>query len=56
MPCANCSESTFAVIPADSRVVPDEDAADGKVWVDCDSCDDRFLVYYRTVGEPTEDG
>lgn len=60
VPCRNCGTSTFAVIPEHSRIVDDEDAADGKVWVDCNSCDYRFLVYYRTdsdgSGAETGDG
>lgn len=53
VPCRNCGASAFALIPAHSRIVDDEESADGKVWVNCNSCDERFLVYYRTDAEPT---
>lgn len=51
VPCPNCGTSAVAVLPAKSRIVDDENAADGKVQVDCSSCDVRFLVHYRTDPE-----
>lgn len=46
-PCPECGESTYAVIPEDGSLT-DEGAADGKVWVNCRHCGNRFLAYYET--------
>lgn len=48
VPCPECESVTAAVIPADSVIVQNEEDADGKVWTTCPTCDDQFLVHYRT--------
>lgn len=50
--CPNCDAMALAVIPAGNEVVHSEEESDGKVWANCRSCDDQFLVFYR---EQTED-
>lgn len=49
--CQDCGAETVAVIPAASNVVDDADRSDGKVWVNCWDCGERFLVHYRTGTE-----
>lgn len=48
--CPECGEWTIAIIPPDGKIVEDEEAADGKVWVNCWDCDARFLAHYRRDG------
>ena len=45
--CPNCSEEAIAVVPQGSEIVTQEGNGDGKVWVDCRICENRFLVYYQ---------
>lgn len=44
--CPECGEAAYAVIPDDCRLT-DEATADGKVWVNCRHCGNRFLAYYE---------
>lgn len=46
--CPYCDAETVAVLPPDSDIVEDAERADGKVWVNCWDCSERFLVRYRT--------
>lgn len=45
--CRRCGAETVAVLPPDSDIVEDTDRSDGKVWVNCWDCGERFLVRYR---------
>lgn len=45
--CPDCGSESVAVIPPATELVADEEDADGKVWVNCWECDERFLAYYR---------
>ena len=48
IPCPVCATTTHAIVPAESTIVPEEEHYDGKVWVNCHTCGDRFLVYYES--------
>lgn len=48
--CPECSDEAMAILPPKSRTVSSEETADGKVWVTCRSCGNRFLVYYQIDG------
>lgn len=45
--CPKCNGEAIAIVPEGAEIVAQEENADGKVWVDCPSCGNRFLVYYR---------
>lgn len=45
--CPECGAEAIAVVPKMSRIVTSEETADGKVWVNCRSCENRFLAYYQ---------
>lgn len=45
--CPSCNDHAFAVVPKDTVVVDDSEATDGKVWVNCLHCENRFVVSYR---------
>lgn len=46
--CPDCDAETVAVLPPESDIVEDPERSDGKVWVNCWACGERFLVHYRT--------
>ena len=46
--CPVCGSSARAIVPQGSDFVEEEEQADGKVWVNCKECGERFLVHYRT--------
>lgn len=48
--CDHCEAEAVAVLPPNSTTVRDGDRSDGKAWVNCWDCDDRFLVYYERNG------
>lgn len=50
MTCPDCETEAVAVLPPDGVLVRDEGDADGKVWVNCRECRERFLTYFRTDG------
>lgn len=37
----------LAVVPRDGTITESPERADGKVWVTCRHCEERFLVHYR---------
>lgn len=45
--CPECDCHAFALIPVDAHIVDREAFADGKVWVNCHSCEHRFLAYFE---------
>lgn len=45
--CPSCNTRTTAVVPRNSEIVDREDA-DRTSWVNCLTCGERFLIYYRT--------
>lgn len=46
--CPACNADVMAIIPEKNGVlVDDEENADGKVWVNCHNCGERFLRHYR---------
>lgn len=46
--CPDCGAEAVAVLPPHGVLVEDEERADGKVWVNCRACGERFLAYFRT--------
>lgn len=46
--CPECNAEAITVVPKHSEIVESEETADGKAWVSCWTCGERFLVYYRT--------
>lgn len=48
--CPECNAIAYAIITENSEIVDDEEMADGRVWVNCHDCGERFLAYYRTKG------
>lgn len=46
--CPECNALVFAIIPQGSTIVERETKADGKAWVNCHACGNRFLIHYRT--------
>ncbi|WP_267643656.1 hypothetical protein [Haloarchaeobius amylolyticus] len=46
--CANCeTPGATALIPRDSSISECNETADGKVWGNCESCGERFDVYFE---------
>lgn len=46
--CPECNSIVIAIVPQGSKLVEREETADGKVWATCQTCGDKFLVYYQT--------
>ena len=47
--CPECNTEAMALVPKGSAIVKQEGNADGKVWVTCKTCGNRFLVYFQTI-------
>lgn len=45
--CPECDSDAFAIIPEDGEIVQQEGDADGKVWVNCFTCSNRFLSHFQ---------
>lgn len=45
--CPSCGADAFAVVPQGTEVVDDNEASDGKVWVNCLDCENRFIAHYQ---------
>ena len=47
--CPECNAEAMALVPKGSAIVKREGNADGKVWVTCETCGNRFLVHFQTA-------
>lgn len=47
--CPSCNADAFAIVPKQTTIVSGDETVDGKVWVNCVGCENRFLVYYQNV-------
>jgi uncharacterized protein with PIN domain len=45
--CPECNAEAMAIIPQNSFLIKSEENADGKVWVNCRECGERFLAYFQ---------
>lgn len=46
--CPSCNADVYAIVPKATTIVDGDETVDGKVWVNCLDCQNRFLVYYQT--------
>ncbi|AGB34127.1 hypothetical protein Natpe_4437 (plasmid) [Natrinema pellirubrum DSM 15624] len=45
--CPEFNAEAMAIIPQNSFLIKSEENADGKAWVNCRECGERFLAFFQ---------